>query len=189
WYNTINDLLNVPSYNGDYPFVGETLWGYTEGVNLNQGFVSLHDNLYDGVQSCAATGGQDIFGFPTGGESMPPAWAANTTYGGANLSGPTLPAAIAVTVSGTEYIFSNLGNSAEGGSTAPNWSSALTPGQTVVDNLVTWTDIGAHTNPQCTNNDMAGVAAGNALWLTGVAPPTSLQVTGSVTISGGVIIQ
>lgn len=68
WYDTVNDLLNGPGYNGTYPFVGFDWWAYRDFQKLNMGLVSIHDNAYDGKEAIIAPG-TDPWGLSTGGES------------------------------------------------------------------------------------------------------------------------
>jgi Putative Ig domain len=62
-------LLNTPSYNGTYPWVGMNWWGLVDFWNEkgNFGLVSLFDNPYDGKSATTAVR-KDAWGFATGGE-------------------------------------------------------------------------------------------------------------------------
>jgi hypothetical protein len=67
----IQDVLAFQGDDGSYPIIGIDWWAWTDktvgGEGNNFGLVSSHDNAYDGKEAVIA-GGQDLWGYPTGGE-------------------------------------------------------------------------------------------------------------------------
>ena len=51
YFNTLNCFLTTPGSNGTTPFVGFDWWSWIDFGNANQGLVSVHDNIYDGIEA------------------------------------------------------------------------------------------------------------------------------------------
>lgn len=68
WQSNVQYLLTTASANDDFPLVGFDWWSWQDFQGINQGLVTLHDNLYDGIEDVTGTG-TDQWGYPTGGET------------------------------------------------------------------------------------------------------------------------
>ena len=69
WSSYVNSMVNTPSYNSSYQWVGISWWGLFDFWNekTDWGLISLSDNPYDG-KSAAVSNGKDAWGYATGGE-------------------------------------------------------------------------------------------------------------------------
>jgi hypothetical protein len=67
-YNSDNlAIFGAQGSNNDYYVMGINFWGLTDDTAINWGFISLSDNVYDGV--CAVQAYSiDQYGYPCGGE-------------------------------------------------------------------------------------------------------------------------
>jgi hypothetical protein len=72
YQSMINAFVNASdTATGSYHVVGFDWWGMYDmnGQEANWGFLTPHDNAYDGTSATIAGGGNDQWGYPTGGES------------------------------------------------------------------------------------------------------------------------
>jgi hypothetical protein len=156
--NYLSSMLNTPSYNATYPWVGISWWGLYDfwSEKTNWGLVSLNDNPYDGKSSCLATR-TDQWGIPTGGEAIIPSWQPGTNY----APPPTSNAQVQVNLGGGILVFSPT-VAGTSGSTPPVWPTAL--GATVSDGTVVWKNTGTKDSATCFGDTIDYVKGGNALW-------------------------
>ena len=68
-YNSDNlAIFGSQASNNDYYVMGIDFWGLTDDTSLDWGFITLRDNVYDGI--CAVqTYSMDQYGYPCGGET------------------------------------------------------------------------------------------------------------------------
>jgi hypothetical protein len=153
-----NSMLTAQSYNLTYQWVGNDLFGLTDlwSEKLNWGMVSLSDNPYDGKSSCGKQR-TDPWGYATGGEEQLPSWQPSTSY----APPPSPDPIIQVAIGGANYIF-QASTSGASGTAQPAWPA--TPGASVTDGTLTWTNVGLKTSSGCFGDEVDYLKQANAAW-------------------------
>lgn len=180
WINNLWNLtVSSGAYSGSQPNVGYGWWDYYDmrSETRNWGIATLRDNIYDGAESCAATG-TDSYGYATGGEQLAATWQANHAY--------AAPITVRAQISGQWYQFATTSSGTSAGST-PAWTTGL--GDTVSDNDITWTGTGIMPSTACYGDFITPVATANLLWTAPAPSGTPSNRHGGHGKGGGHTIQ